>query len=121
MLCTLNFARPAAAKQILRYRKLREIDIDEFRKDIETSEMYTHPGTNVVDLTNQYNATLRELLDEHAPVTERLVNVQSKCPWYSDGLRSAKRHKRRLERKFRKSKLEADKQIYLDACKSYTT
>ena len=48
-----------------------------------------------------------------------MVNVRPKCPWYSDNLRSAKRHKRRLERKFRKSKLEVDRQIYLDACKSY--
>ncbi|XP_072028487.1 uncharacterized protein [Amphiura filiformis] len=119
VLCTLNFARPAAVKQRLRYRKIREIDIDEFRNDIASSEMYTHPGTNVNELANQYNSILRELLDAHTPVTERSVNVRPMCQWYSDSLRSAKRHKRRLERKFRKSKLEVDRQIYIDACRSY--
>ena len=78
VLCTLNFARPAAAKQRLRYRKLREINIGEFRKDIETSEIYTHPGTNVVDLTNQYNSTLRKLPDAHAPSHRKIGQCSTK-------------------------------------------
>ena len=117
MLCSLKFDRPAAVKQRLRYRKIREIDIDKFSKDIKSSELYMKPGATATELVNQYNSVLSKLLDTHAPVVQRSVSIRPNCPWYSDDLRGAKRNKRRLERKFRKSKLEIDRQIYLDACK----
>lgn len=119
VLCTINFARPSTTKQRLCYRKIREINIDNFKDDIESSELYTNPKSNVEDLTNQYNTILCDLLDIHAPLTERSVFVRPNCPWYSDSLRCSKRNKRRLERKYRKSKLEIDRQNFRDACKSY--
>ncbi len=40
-------------------------------------------------------------------------------PWYSDNLRSAKREKRKSERKWNKSRLEVDRQIFQENCKNY--
>ena len=40
--------------------------------------------------------------------------------WYADELRAAKQTKRRHERKWKKSQLEVDRQIYAKQCKTYT-
>lgn len=37
VLCSLNFDRPPAVKETLRYRKMREIDIEKFSDDIKSS------------------------------------------------------------------------------------
>ena len=43
------------------------------------------------------------------------------APWYDDNLRQAKRDKRRLERKFRKSGLTVDKQQFELKCSEYNS
>ena len=70
-------------------------------------------------LVDKYNSVLSQLLDNHAPQKTKLVTVRPKAPWYSDTLHEAKREKRRLERKMRKSGLESDKQRYNEQCKVY--
>ena len=43
------------------------------------------------------------------------------APWYCDELRQAKQMKRKMERRFRKSKLTVDKKLVVDACKRYNS
>ncbi|KAK7113027.1 hypothetical protein V1264_012392 [Littorina saxatilis] len=61
---------------------------------------------------------LRRLLDKHAPTTERRVPSGRTSPWYSaisGQLRQAKRDRRRAERRWQKSKLTVDEQIFWTA------
>ena len=62
---------------------------------------------------------LLDLLDSHAPLVTKTVTVRSTAPWFTDELRQVKQEKRRAERKYMKSHLEVDKQIYKEHCKSY--
>ena len=47
---------------------------------------------------------------------ERKVVLRPQSPWYSTDLEAAKCLKRKLERKWLKSQLTLDLQIYLDQC-----
>ena len=68
------------------------------------------------DLLANYNNVLKEILDKHAPQMERKVVLRLQSPWYNTDLEAAKRLKRKLERKWLKSKLTVDLQIYRDQC-----
>ncbi len=118
VLASLDFSRPGTSKKLVAYRKLREIDIDAFKKDISSS-LVSSPADDTSSLVDKYNSVLSHLLDQHAPQKTKLVTVRPKAPWYSETLHETKREKRRLERKMKKSGLETDKQRYHEQCKIY--
>ena len=57
---------------------------------------------------NCYNNTLSSTLDRHAPLITRTVINRPTVPWFNDDVKSAKRSRRRAERKWRQTKLYCD-------------
>ncbi|GFR96618.1 hypothetical protein ElyMa_006302500 [Elysia marginata] len=60
-----------------------------------------------------FTSKIRGIMDNHAPQTSRIVTDQTSSPWFSVESEAAKQARRRAERKWNKSGLEIDKQIYL--------
>ena len=63
---------------------------------------------------DQYNATLRSVLDKHAPAAKRKVTNRVSSPWFSlvnEELLQAKRSRRQAERQWRVSGLVAHKEL----------
>ncbi|XP_072052025.1 uncharacterized protein [Amphiura filiformis] len=81
------------------------------KEDEDTGDLET--------LVQRYDLILRELTDNHAPEVERRISLRPHAPWYNDSLREAKRKKRRLERKMKKSGLQVDKEIFQEHCGNY--
>ena len=117
--CYINISRPPPTKITIRSRNLQKISIDNLIHDIQVSSLSSEPSQNLPRLVNQYEAVLCELLDKHAPQKERSVTLRHNAQWFSDTLSDEKRKKRRCERKWLKSRLEIDKQIYDEQCKRY--
>ena len=117
--CYINISRPPPTKITIRSRNLQKISIDNLIHDIQVSSLSSEPSQNLPQLVNQYEAILCELLDKHAPEKERSVTLRHNAQWFSDTLSDEKRKKRRCERKWLKSRLEIDKQIYNEQCKRY--
>ncbi len=65
---------------------------------------------NTNALVSLYNKELSNILDKHAP--KKKITVTNKTPWTSDEIRSDKCLKRKLERKWLKTKLTIDEQNY---------
>jgi hypothetical protein len=102
-------------------RQLRKIVIEDFKNDI-TSEFANIAAHSSSRLHEVYNSVMEKLLDKHAPVTTRQMTLRPHAPWFSDPddtLRKAKLEKRRLERKWKTSRLEVDWQIYRHQCHTY--
>ena len=59
-----------------------------------------------------YNQTLSTLLDDYAPMTEKLFSDRPDSYWYSSLVRKAKSVRRLAEKRWRKTGLECDKQIF---------
>ena len=55
-----------------------------------------------------YNTGLTVIIDKHVPIKTRTVIVRPHTPWNNDDIRSQKRLRRQLERKWRKSGMESD-------------
>ncbi|XP_072033035.1 uncharacterized protein [Amphiura filiformis] len=105
--CQINLTRPPPSRKFVRSRKLRSIDIDQFRSDIRASPLSSDCQSldSVHSYAEKYDSILRDLLDHHAPELERSVILRPHAPWYSDALRAAKQERR--------------KQLYADQCSSY--
>ena len=66
-----------------------------------------------------YNNVLSDLFDKHAPVKNCTIAVREQQPWINDTIRSAKRLKRKLEIRWRKSKLTVHQIAYKEQCYNY--
>ena len=67
-------------------------------------------------LTAWYETVTVYALAELAPLKTRTITLKSRAPWYTDEIADAKRLRRRLERKWRSTKLDDDKHKYLLQC-----
>ena len=70
-------------------------------RDAETSDL-SH-------FVNKYNNTLKSLLDTNAPLRTKTITLRPTASWYNEEIRSEKRRRRALERRWRSSKLECDR------------
>ena len=57
-----------------------------------------------------YNSVLKDIVDKHAPEKSRVIVVRADAPWYTFELVKEKRLRRKLERKYNKTKLTVDKE-----------
>ncbi|XP_038062322.1 uncharacterized protein LOC119732790 [Patiria miniata] len=109
--CLLNVSRPDPVKRDIKLREIRKIDIDAFRKDILASPLYTAPASDLNQLVHQYESTLKDLLNQHAPLISRNISCRPHAPWYNEHIHKAKQELRKRERKWKSSKLAVHKQL----------
>ena len=84
---------------------------------IRASAIHTTDYNSVSDLTSLYTSTLREIMDNHAPVITKKIILRPHSPWYTDELRAAKRERRKAERKWqKKTGLTIHHDIFLTKC-----
>ena len=90
-------------KQTISYRKIKDIDISAFRKDISALPLASnYNDMDLADLCDAYDSQLRELFDRHAPLISRTASTKQRDPWDTEDVLDALRVKRRAERRFRK-------------------
>ncbi|PIK48723.1 putative RNA-directed DNA polymerase from mobile element jockey-like [Apostichopus japonicus] len=68
VMCSLEIGRPPLSKIEIKTRKLNQINLESFRRDILSSPLYTSPVSNLDQLVDMYERVLTDLLDKHAPV-----------------------------------------------------
>ncbi|XP_072018475.1 uncharacterized protein [Amphiura filiformis] len=118
--CDIDISRPRSVKQVVKFRELRKIDILKFQDDIRNSPLSTDPADDLSSLVSNYEKTLGDLLNKHAPLKSKSMVLRPNAPWYDENLRSAKQEKRRHERRWLKTKLECDREVFIESCKAYT-
>ena len=90
--------------------------MDSFREDIRSSSLLQKQATDLDTLASQFDDVLRSLLDHHAPLKQRLVTVRPSGPWYTPEVTLEKTKRRWLERKWRSSRLQSDREKYVHYC-----
>jgi len=115
--CKLLVKKQPFEKIVTKCRKLKSIDVESFSKDINSSTLLTFSDhEDISDLINQYESVLASTLDHHAPIKERVVTLRPCEPWYTEDIKAEKAKRRRLERKWRETRLTVDRQIYVEQC-----
>ena len=115
ILFTLDVNKPSPLKKTITNRKIRGINKESFINDIGQALIFSSaPEASLEylnDLVVQYNTT-SDILDSHAPLTSKTITVRDQTPWTSDEIRPLKAERRRLERKWLKTKLQVDYDNY---------
>ena len=115
--CQLALFKPPFEKKEISYRKLRSIDKTAFCDDIAKSPLMTISDfMSTSELVDLYNKELSDILEQHAPLKKCIVTLRPAAPWYSDEIRKEKSKRRKLERKWRTTRLTIDRQIYAEQC-----
>ena len=112
---TINMIKPVAQKIKIQARNLKRMDINSFRKDLSESKLVMSPPDDVEQLVLLYNHTLSSLLDTYAPVTEKFVRDRPDSFWFTPSVRKAKLARRIAEKRWRRSGIEVDKQMFRKA------
>ena len=96
-------------------RKLCNIDSDSLCTDIHYSySLYNSPLLDLSELCDQYDSVVSSILDKHAPLRKRVITSRPRAPWYSQEIKEQKVICRRLERRWRRSRLTSDYKCYTD-------
>ena len=94
---------------------MRSFDIDKFCLELSNSELLT--STTVDDLralVDCDNSTLHTLIDLHGPIVYKPVTLRPRAPWFTGEIRSAKKFRRKLERKWRTTKSSLNNRLFVD-------
>lgn len=68
------------------------------------------------DLIERYNATLTSLLSDHAPIRTKVVTLRPANPWLTPEIQMEKVTRRRLECRWRKTRLTVERELYTQQC-----
>ena len=99
------------------YRTFKNLDIDLFISDTRSSSLNSDPPNELDDLVALHDSELSGIFNRHVPIKKRTVTIRPAAPWYSEELKSEKREKRRLERRWRASRSMRDREAYTRQCK----
>ena len=95
---TFPLGKPSVMQETRKVCNLKDIDIEEFQKDMLTSSLYTSPANDVNDFMNQYSIVLEDILDVHALQQMKKIIPHPHAPWFNDEIRHAKQARRRAEK-----------------------
>ena len=91
---------------------IQSVDIESFHSDIQASSLcdnnQLHTAEDLDAYAREYITTLSALLDRHAPLKTRKRVTRPVVPWYNETIDSAKRERKKAERKWRKTKATDD-------------
>ena len=117
--CTLKWRKPQPQRVKVTRRNYRDLNMSSFVQDVEEG-LRQFPTDGSVDLqVETLSRTILEVLNKQCPLKSSLRRVCSSPPWYNTEIHEARRSKRRMERKYRKNKTDANKQLYLDEKKTF--
>ena len=113
----LDMAGVGASRTLSILRNFKNIDHNAFASDLKTKLdlVLLDSQSCVDDLVVAYNSVCQSVLDAHAPARVKSRSVRLKPKWYNEAVVNARRLRRQSERRWRKTRSDADYQKYLDA------
>ena len=111
--------KPSFRKEKVIYRSWKNVDFVSFSDELD-SVFKDMELSDVDELTASYNSNIHALVEKFAPLKEKSVTIRPNAPWYDSTINIAKRQRRKLEHRWLKSRLAADKIEYKKSCKKVT-
>ena len=110
--CNIQVEKPLLKSKQISFRKLKSIDISSLRDDLSKSDLCSNAidSLELNDLVTRYDEAVYHQLwiVMHLPLINKTVTKRPIVPWFNNEIKTAKRMRRRAERKWRKTKLRLD-------------
>jgi hypothetical protein len=110
--CTLALRKPPLPRHKIVYRKLKTIDHEQFKSDLQNSSLIVSPEPHIDDLLVQYDTTLIALLDKHCPEKTKMITVRPVVKWYTPEIAAAKKQRSKYEQLWRRTGLTVHREAY---------
>ena len=99
----------------IKFRKLRDINRETFCRDIENRFIVNDLNDKSFgEIIMTYNDTMMDIIDEHAPIIKKRIKVVPEAPWFDGEYANKRKQRRRAEKVYRRTGLQADKNIYIN-------
>ena len=95
----LNITKPARVQKLVEYRKLRCVNVENFKRDIQSSVELNQSHKSIDSLVHSYNTHLLLLREKHASLIIKTITLHPHAPWFNQEMHEAKHSRRTLERK----------------------
>ena len=93
MYATVNIITIVHLAKVISYRRYKPIDKEAFLADLRVSSLVLDPPDDVDRLVDLYDNTLRDFVDQHAPLRTKEMPSRPMLPWYNKNIQAAKRHR----------------------------
>ena len=90
-------------RKIVKSRNYKSIDICTFTQDVTIHLVDNIAPISPPDMQNiveEYDRILLKIMDKHAPLKEKVVDVRTRSPWMTTEIMEEKKRKRKYERKW---------------------
>ena len=95
--CDISLRKPKPVPNTISFRKIKQIKIEAFKKDILDSDLYrAHNSLDLQSVVELYESSLSQILDKHAPVITKTIRDQGRGPWYDNAVREARKRRAQL-------------------------
>ena len=115
--CTIGKLKPAPERRSITTRNFKNLDLEVFKSDLsrELDDLVSQDDPDIQAM--EYNSRVRKVLDEHCPEQTRVQRCIRTPKWFTEDVRSARRERRKRERKWRKTLNDCDRDKYLEQSK----
>ena len=109
----LHVTKPRSSSQMRQVRNFKRMDHASFEAHLisELANVDTELGVEIV--LCQYEKAMKTSIDKHAPIRRRTTQSRKREPWYNDDIHNARQLRRINETRWRESRLEIDRQIFV--------
>ncbi|KAK2151927.1 hypothetical protein LSH36_345g00012 [Paralvinella palmiformis] len=114
----LSLQKQSVSAKVISYRRYKSIDKESFLADLRVSSLVLDPPDDVDHLVDLYDNTLRDIVDQHAPLRTKEMPSRPMLPWYNKNIQAAKRHRRYCERLWIRTSLCVHFEMFKSAYKS---
>ena len=114
----INTEKPEIQRKVVSYRKIKDIDMNIFKQNVSHS-LNISDIMDVTTAAEEYDKTMRVILDEAAPIITKTLTVRPQVPWFSDELRSLKRIKRHKEKEYKTHATDANLGAFRESRTTY--
>ena len=119
---TLSVKKSRLGVEWITRRAWRKLSPDLFASDLAASNLCSDLDAlndlSVDDLAKLYRDVLTDLLDRHCPTVKVRRRDIQKTPWFDTDCRAARRRARAAERRFRRSRIDEDKRVWVEKVKA---
>ena len=119
IMCSVRYAKPPPMKVVKTSRDFRSLDVDKLNT-LLNDRLRTVPVDcdDPSTLCDYYESITSSVLDELCPVVTKEHIIRTRLPWYNSKIHHERRVRRRLERRWRKSRSEDDyNSLIVQKCK----
>ena len=113
----ISWMKPSKPSKSIKYRRWKTLNKETFKADLKAACLTYDLACDTNAFVEFYNKTLNAILEKHLPLKEKVVTEHANCPYYNDIIRSCKTERRRLERRWRRTKDPNDRQNYVMKCR----